>query len=246
MDDFKFTARTRLNDLVNNLFAAFLFAGVSMITAILYTHFGPSWARPIVNGLIAGAITLTLFLCVRAILALPRARAVITPENAGQFVLGWLHKFNLEVKNLIDDDCHFIYRVTTDGGKILTVRRTRKIYNDYLTFRALINANEVDKKLFDSFTESEKAALRVKLGIELSRAVMGFKTDAWMTEDLWIFKYVPISPGLSEETVINTIWEMEAMVQIIYSTGALALLEHRVKNGLSVDGKTVIEGSNEN
>jgi hypothetical protein len=206
MEDIRPTFRTRLFDFANNMVAAYVVTGASVIAGILYTHFGPAWARPIMNGLIAGAITLTLFLCVRAILALPLAKAIITPDNAGQFVLGWLHKFNLEVKTLIDDDCHFIYRVTTDSGKILTVRRTRKINSDYLTFRALINAHEVDKKLYNSFSEAEKAALRIKLGIELARAVMGYKTDAWMTEDIWIFKTVPISPTLNEATVINALW----------------------------------------
>jgi hypothetical protein len=203
--------KKKFYDLANNVVAACVFTGASVFLAILYTHFGPTWARPIMNGLIAGSIALTLCLSVRAILALPRAKEAINLENVGPIVLSWLLKFNLEVKNLHDDETYFMYRVTTDGGKVITVRRSRKHFSDYLTLRALINLTEETKKLLDLLSDEQKAVLKVKLALELSRAVIGYKTDAWLAEDLWIFKHIPISSSLNEETVINTIWELEGL-----------------------------------
>jgi hypothetical protein len=227
MDNPKPTLRSKLYEIANSMLAACLFAGVSVIAATLYSRFGPVWARPIMNGLITGVVVFALFLCMRAILALPVARARISPENVGDFVLGWLHKFNLEVKGLQDDDCYFLYKVTTDGGKVVTIRRSRKTYSDHLTFRALITLSDAEKAEFESFTEHEKIALKLQIQLELSRAIMGYKTDGWLVEDVWLFKHVPISPTLNEETMINTIWEMEAMVTTLFATGALAISAHR-------------------
>jgi hypothetical protein len=218
--------------------AAVLFAGVALIATILYTHYGPTWARPIMNGLIAAAITLTLFMCVRAILSLPPARTRITPDSIAPILLSWLHKFNLEVKMLGDAESYFIYKVTTDGGKVITVRRTRNQFSDYISIRALVNRPDDIKKHLDALSEQQKAILRVKLALELSRGIIGYKTDAWLSEDLWIFKHVPISPTLSEETVINAIWEVEAMISIVYNTAALYLIENGV-----VDVSKIIEAS---
>ena len=173
-------------------------------------------------------------MCSRAILALPRARVTITPENVGPIVLGWLHKFNLEVKTLTDDESHFTYRVTTDGGKVITVRRSKKHFSDYLTVRALINNTNQNKELIATLSDVQKATLRVKLTLALSNAVMGYKTEAWLTEDLWIFKHIPISSALDEVAVINAIWETEAMVNIIYSTAVTALLESGHPNVMKV------------
>jgi hypothetical protein len=231
-------AKNKLYDFANNMVAGFLCAGVSMIAAILYTHFGPTWARPIMNGLIAGAITLTLFLCVRAILALPRAQQRIAPDTIAPILLSWLHKFNLEVKMLSENESFFMYRVTTDGGKVITLRRTRNQFSDYISVRALISRPDDIKKHLDALTDQQKAVLRIKLSLALSKGVIGYKTDAWLSEDLWIFKHVPISPTLTEETVVNAIWEVEAMVGIVYNTAALYLIETG-----AVDVSKLIEAS---
>jgi len=227
MDNSKHNFGTKMYDLANNIAATALCTVVSGVIAILYTRFGPTWAKPLMNGVIAGAVTLAIFLSLRAILSLPRAKAAITPENVGGFVLSSLHKFNLEVKNIVDDESYFIFKVTTDAGKVVTVRRARKLYSDYLTFRAVITLSDDEKKEFASFTEYERASLAQAIQIEIARAVMGYRTDGLLSHDLWLWRHIPISATLSEETVITTIWQMEAMVTTLFSTGALAIVKHR-------------------
>lgn len=224
--------KSQIYSFANNLVAAASFTVLIMIATQLYQHYGPAWTHQVVMTFIAGGVALSMFLSFRASLALPSAREKITPENVGQKILEWLHRYNFEVQRISGEGEFFTFKVVTEGRAVLGISRTNNNFRDQLTFQAHIPTNDVDRKDFSEFTEYERAQAVLQLKIELSRAIMGYRTDGFFDQELIIFKHLPISEFLNEDSVINAIWDMEAMINTVVCSGALALSYHREDRGI--------------
>jgi hypothetical protein len=213
---------------VNNIFAGVALIALAGIAGTLYTHYGTEWEKPIVNGLITSSVAASMWLSIRVLMSTPIAKKKITAENVGEIVLEWVIKFGLAVQSLPDDETYFFFRVETSGGKIITVSRSKKFFSDYLLIKALVNVPEDQKTELESLTPDEKITARLAIQLELSRAIMGFKTDNLLFSDLYIFKRIPVTSHFREDELMNVIWEVEAMITSVYMVGASAIHQHRI------------------
>ena len=198
------TWQSRLYDVVNNVYAGALVTGAFMIASALYSHLGPIWGRPVVNALITGAIVSGFLLTIRALLSLPTARPRITPDNCGFEILQWLHRFNLEVKTLPSSDDDFLFRVTTDGQRRITIGRGKESFSDYLTVRSTVTWTEKQLEQIAVLSDYERLKIKLELELELARMVMGYQTNDWAKEGCNLFKRYPITEFITEETVIGS------------------------------------------
>jgi len=119
-----------------------------------------------------------------------------------------------------DADSHFFYIVTTDGGKKVSILRTKDQFSDYVLVKGLISATPEDRKFLESFTDDEKVETRFAILLELSRAVMGYKSEKDVLEEITVFRRVPITPSLDESEVFRLMWEVEAMLATIITVQA--------------------------
>jgi hypothetical protein len=221
--------KDRMFDFANNILAGAAWAVAAMMASILYTHFGPGWARPIVNGLITFSVVCGAFFVWRALLSLPAARPKLDVDNVDERLLEWFHKFNLEVKTFNDEHSYFLYRVTTDANRSVAISRSNKIYADQLTMKAILTPTEDEKQALDSLDDAEKVQLLYSWQIEMNRTLIGYRTNNWLTEGVSLSKFLPISENLNEEKVLAAIWQMEAAISTIYAIGNLAVATHRLK-----------------
>jgi hypothetical protein len=178
-------------------------------------------------------------LAIRFMGRLPKKPDPVTPENAGRRIRDWLDEFNLTVKSIHDPDSDFFYIVTTDGGKKISISRSIKQFSDYVLFKSLISQTDDDKKKIAEWSDDEKIATRLALQLELSRAVMGYKTDDWFNE-LTIFKRIPITPTLNAEETFKVMWEVEAITGSILSVGAVAMHNHDMNRNAKAENETGI------
>lgn len=209
--------RSQFFSLANNMVAAILFGGIAMIATIFYSRFGTAWSAPVFQGLIAFFIVISIFTMIRLFLALPLARERITTENIEARLLEWLYKFRLTVKNSPTPNAHFHVEVTTDSDRHILIGRSKDDWSDYLEFWAgLRAADENEQVVIDSLTKDQASWITVNLKLELARARVGYAGLTMLGSEYRISKRIPITEALTEDQVINTIWEMEAILSILY------------------------------
>ena len=210
-------------NLVSNLISLIVGGIVTYLS-----HDGSMWVKPVLFGGAAWLITFCSILAFRVMKNLPARIEPLTTGNVHRKIRDWLDKFNLTVKSVNDEDSYFFFIVTTDGGKKVSVSRTRGQFNDYVFVKGLITLSDEEKKELESFNDDERIAMKLAIQLELSRAVMGYKTENILHE-LTIFKRIPISPALSEEEIFSLMWEVEAMLGSIFTVGAMAIHRHRMR-----------------
>jgi len=211
-------------NLASNAIAAIVGFGVTYLS-----HDGSAWVRPVLCGGAAWLITFCSILAYRAARYLPVKSKPIDVDNVQQRIRDWLDKYNMTVKSVNDDDCHFLFIITTDGGKKVTIVRTKNKFSDYVEVRGLITSGEEEHAAIAGFSEDEKTATQLAILLELSRAVMGYKTINGVLEDVTIFKRIPITPSLNEEEIFGLVWEVEAMLGTIFNVGAMAVHRNKIK-----------------
>ena len=212
----KDSIRSQIYSFANNMVAAVLFAGVAMIATILYTHYGPTWVSSIAKGLVAFFCVLASFMVVRIMLALPLARERITVENIESKLLEWLHKFHLTITNHPLSEAHFCVQVTVNE-KHLFIGRAKGEWSDYLELWAWIKeADEEEKKIITSLTLDQISWITINLKVELARARIGYTGFGEIGQSYRINKRIPITESLTEERVINAVWEIEATLNTLY------------------------------
>ena len=192
------------------------------------------WVKPVLFGGAAWLITFCSILAFRVMKSLPIRVEPLTSDNVHRKIRDWLDKFNLTVKSVNDDESYFFFIVTTDGGKKVSVSRSKGQFSDYILVKGLITASDEEKKDLESLSDDERTTAILAIKLELSRAVMGYRSDNVLHE-LTIFKRIPITPSLSEEEIFNVMWEVEAMLGSIFTVGAMALLRHRMRNKMAVE-----------
>jgi Uncharacterized conserved protein (DUF2299) len=212
-------------NLASNLIAFIVGGSVTYLQ-----HEGSAWVKPMLFGGAAWLITFCSILFVRVSRNLPIKVKPVTVDNVQHRLRDWLDKYNMTVKSISDSVSHFFFIVTTDGGKKISILRTKDQFSDYISVKGLITAGPEEKKYLETLTEDEKVAASLAMKLELSRAVMGYRTDKGILEDVTIFKRVPIGPALNEEEIFKLVWEVEAMLGTIYIVGAMAVHQHQTKN----------------
>lgn len=209
-------------NLVSNLIALIVGGIVTY-----FSHEGSAWVKPLLFGGAAWLITFCSILAIRFMSRLPKKSDPVTQENIGRKIRDWLDEFNLTVKSVHDPDSDFFFIVTTDGGKKISISRSIKQFSDHLFLKALVNPSDEEKKLIEQLSSDEKIDYKLAMQLELSRAIIGYKTDNFF-EGLTIFKRIPITSTLTAEEILNGIWEVEAMLTSIFVMGASSIHRHNV------------------
>lgn len=215
-------------NLTSNLIA-FLVGGV----ATYLSHDGSPWVKPLLSGGAAWLITFSSILVFRIFRNLPVKPRPMDVDNVQQRIRDWLDKYNITVKSVSDPTSYFLFILTTDGGKKITILRTKDQFSDYILVRGMVSTTPEEKAVLDTLSEDEKIAARLATTLELSRAVMGYKTDLGVLEEITIFKRIPITPSLHEEEIFRSVWEIEAMLGTMSIVGAMAIHRHKMRTGAS-------------
>jgi hypothetical protein len=230
--------RDRGFDFINSIYAGAALMVICGVSAILYTHYGQTWERPIINGLITAVVVLSLFLSVRAVLSLPAATNKITPENVGTKILTWLHKFGLTVQTLNrDSERDFVFKVITDGGKTIFVERHLSSFPDYISVHCGIALTEEEKQILDTMSDLEKYEALFQIQRELWRGGFGYDSRNVATTGLIILLRIPITATISETSVIDAIWRMEAIVSHIIAMNSMAVVRYKANKEVSGEGR---------
>ena len=197
---------------------------VGIVVAIV-SHLGSPWTMPIIDGIIAAMLTLAICIGIMALRIMPKSYKATTVNNVEQRIRQWLDNFHLTVKNIPIEAAFFNLRVTTDGGKHILIARSRDGHSEYLQFTSFIGPDEDEKQALLNISEQGKALVIWDMKLELSRARMGYSGFTSL-DGFTMFKRIPISRFLDEATVINGVWEMEAMLNAIYAIGAKSYIAH--------------------
>lgn len=190
---------------------------------IYFSHDGSVWVKPILYGGAAWLITFCALLAYRVSKTWPPKNKPIDLDNVQQRIRDWLDKYNMTVKSVSEDACHFYFIVTTDGGKKVSIIRAKGKFSDYVEVRGFIKCEQKDLAILATLSEREKKAAELAMLLELSRAVIGYTTERGVLEDVTIFKRVPITPALNEEEIFGLVWDIEAMLGTIFIVGAMAI-----------------------
>src|ERR1700740_3622682 len=94
--------------LVINLISNLIAFTVGSIVTYLY-HDGSAWVKPLLAGLAAWLITFSSILVFRISKNLPIKTAPLDVNNVQRRIRDWLDKYNLTVKSVNDDTCHFFF-----------------------------------------------------------------------------------------------------------------------------------------
>jgi hypothetical protein len=198
-----------------SMYAGAILMIVAGIASTVYSHYGPAWTVPIMNGLATMAIVGSLFFSLRALAALPPVTRKITLKNAGSQVLLWLHKFHFKVQTTDEDGFDFSYIVTTDSGKIVTLKRHSRQFSDYITVGGYITLTQEEKDLVAAIDDDQAFEALYDIQMELLRARVGYNTTDVVNRGIMAFRRIPIGPNLSETEAINAIADMEAVISLV-------------------------------
>jgi hypothetical protein len=216
---------------INNIYAGIALMVTCAIASILYTRYGQAWTAPIINGLVTGAVVLSLFLSVRAVLSLPTATEKTTSENVGAKVLTWLHKFGLTVRSFPEETTFdFFLTVTTEGGKVIGVKRNLTLFPDYIYVTGLITLTDAEKEVVKDLTALEVYEALFSIQQELWRGVFGFDARKFEESGLTMHIRIPITERLAETDVLDAIWRMEAILgNVMAIEGRTSILHAEAK-----------------
>jgi hypothetical protein len=207
--------------------------GLAVGAAVTYfTHQGAGWVNPVLCGGAAWLLTFCLILAFRASRHIPKRAELIDEANIQTRLRDWLDKYNFTVKNTHTEECHFFFIVTTEGERKISISRQKGQLSDYLFVKGLISSSAEEMESIKSFTDDEKRSLRLSMFLEMSRAVMGYKTEKDVLEEITVFKRIPISSKLKLEEIINVVWEIEAMLTtlLLLQSAATFRSKMRTKN----------------
>jgi len=207
-------------NLVSNLVSFLVGCGVAYLE-----HEGSKWVPPLLFGALAWLLTMGIWIVARAFKNIPVKQVRITDSNLQEVLRAWLDDIGLKVQSAKDEAAEFMFVVTTDGGKVISISRHKTAFPEYLTFRAQFR-DETQSSGFSNFTAAEKAEARLAIQLELARAVMGYVSPDVLSE-FTLFKRIAISPSLSVEEVSNTLWEIEAVLTSVFIAGAMMLLKKK-------------------
>lgn len=227
----KLTSGLAIN-LISNLVATVVGAVVTYLQ-----HEGSAWVKPLLFGGAAWITTFCSILAVRIMRRIPKRADPITQENVGRRIREWFDEFGLTVRTVHEPDSSFGYVVTTDGGKRIAVSKNKTgQFSDYIQVQASINPTDEEKQNIAKLSEDEKTAIGLAIKLELSRAVMGYKAPN-IFEEIVVFRRIPITPQLTTEDLFNAIWDVEAILNSLFTVASLGWHRHSTSEKSSQDGQ---------
>ena len=216
-------------NLVSNAIGFFVGVAVAYLK-----HDGSEWVSPLLFGALAWLLTMGIWVIARLFRNIPTRQVRITDSNLHAVLRDWLDDIGLKVQSTNEEYADFMFIVTTDGGRVISIMRHRESFPEYLTFRAYYK-DETQGKAFSHFTSEEKSEARLTIQLELTRAVMGFTTPD-ILDGFTLFKRIRISSSLTIEEVSSTLWEIEAALASVFSAGAILLVRKKNEPQLLADG----------
>jgi hypothetical protein len=198
-------------------------------TVTYFSHEGSVWVNPMLCGGAAWLLTFCSILAFRASRHVPKKAEVIDGSNVHVKIRDWLDRYQLTVKNATTPDMYFFLIVTTEGNKKVSISRQKGELSDYIFVKGLISWDEKDRESLNALSEDEKTTLRLATFLELSRAVMGYKSEKDVLEEITIFKRIPITSKLNIEEIINVLWEIEAMLGSLLLLQSAAVLRNKIQ-----------------
>lgn len=222
-------SKTWLAALFDSLVASAVWSSLAGVAMIALNRLGPSWTHSIIYGLLTSLLVFLILLTWRVLKILPPSSDRTTADNIEMKLRSWLDRTQLTVQNSPTPETLFRLIVTTDAGRKVIVGRPKEGKPDYLHFRAEITTTEADRKELGLLSEGERNQLMNELKLELARARVGY-SGLTSLDGLVIFKSIPITHSLGEHEVILSIWEMEAVLNEVFTIGALAVQRKSIKD----------------
>src|ERR1700678_1186321 len=105
------------------------------------------------------------------------------------------------------------------------VGRPRDAFEDYIMIRSEIKPSETERQTIENMTDVERAMLILSLRLELERRHVSYTNLKWPTDELLIFKRIPIRDTLTEHEFVTAIDEMEATVHSVGTVFGMALIK---------------------
>ena len=193
------------------------------------SYVASGWAVPVLKGFFASLMFAAIVASWRALHSLPSPADPTTVENIESRAMKWLHNLRLTVKNDPNPETYFRFAVTTDGGVVLYLGRPRDHLSGYLFIWANMKATPEEVSIVASLSEEEKLEGMLAVQLEFSRARIGYSGLDSVT-GFSIHKRIPISESLTEDTLINTIWEIEAVMNSAKVLNMMTTQRHRLSS----------------
>ena len=194
---------------------------IGVLTACILTligylnHISSTWFWPFFYGLIASSLFLIVCFVFLLLKRVPRRQVIPSSKNIESCVRTWLDNHKVAVKNDPYPEGYFRFRVTLDGGVILTILRSRSDYPEYVQISCDLGIRGENIKLLEQFTEDEKTEILFDIKRELARARVGYSGLVNPPENFMIVRRVPIYPTLSEFAFMSMIYDVEAAVNLV-------------------------------
>lgn len=146
-----------------------------------------------------------------------------TSDNVESRVRDWLNTFKLTARNSTTPPDLFRYTVWMPNGDAVDIVRTKDLPS-YLVLGGHIVATPEDAAKVKTLTPYQRVRLFDALTLESAKAKVVFN-NALTTDSLSmeLIKRVPITPALSESTLIGSLDEVDSAMMILRTTLAMSI-----------------------
>lgn len=213
-------------NIVSGLIVCIVWAGF-----VYLAYKASSWYWPVFYGAIPAGVALLCCFGFILVKRIPAPRGITSSKNIESCVRAWLDNHRIAVKNDPDKDLHFRFRITLDSGKSLTVLRSKTEFPEYVQIITDLGIRGEDQKLLDQFTDQEKTQAILEIQLELARAKVGYSGLMMPPENFFLFRRVPIFPGLSEFIFIAMVSDIEAAMNLVGNVYLKARLKAEERTG---------------
>lgn len=224
-----------ISGLLQGLFASLLWElllalGVGALIAWLKAT-KQQWAGPAIYGLFGFAIVLVIGYALTGQFPLSKTQPQTTAENVEANIKVWADDFQLGVtKHPPQPDVDFGLTITLKGSnnqvEVLKVKQN----SAFLQIQSKLTLSQEHQNILAKLTQEQSAFVTEELSLELARSKIGFtiigppaQTEPQIQVTV-LSRGVPIA-GLSENTFVGYLNEMDSAIRLLRSTTTL-LLDH--------------------
>lgn len=88
-------------------------------------HEGSEWVSPLLFGALAWFLTMGIWVIARLFKNIPIRSVTVTDDNLQVILRNWLDEIGLTVRTTKEESAHFMFVVTTDGGRVISNRSSK-------------------------------------------------------------------------------------------------------------------------
>jgi len=213
----------RNNWLVQGLLSNWLSSVIVLACGAVIAYFSTR-GSPLVMPIVWGLVTTLLVLCIILVL---RSLFGATPRNAGFLVRTWLDHSGAATKTIESPEFLFNYR-TTLNEKIFFVAQL-KTHPQYIHCQTDISFTDEDNKSIEKMPGGLSGVIRL-LRLSLALKEIGHSGIVVPIRSIALSKRLLISSDLNEERFINTLYTVEAALNIVL---AITAQEHQLLQQVS-------------